>query len=244
MSEDALASRRSGQSGSKRMTSSDDYVLLRLAGLALLYLLYQTFIELLEIGGRSGSFVDGLSVKWFIGLMIYGMAAVIGGVLCATAVLQPHRLISFYDQRIGRRLPNWARWSIAAVLILLPSMMLLGEWGRHLTSPAFRMLLLSVSGIAAGLVVSPDAERSLPRIAMAFLLSASVFAVGKRLALLTDYPFKLFWSEGNRLWDYSLYFALERYQLAGEFELPSYMAPGRHGLWGLPYLIENGRSAM
>ena len=218
------------------MTSSDDYVLLRLAGLALLYLLYQAFIELLEIGGRSGSFVDGLSVKWFIGLMIYSVAAVIGGVLCARAVLQPHRLISFYDQRIARQLPNWARWPIAAGLILLPSL-LLGEWGKHLTSPAFRMLLLSTSGIAAGIIVSPDAERSVPRIAMAFLLSASVFAVGKRLALLTDYPFKLFWSEGNRIWDYSLYFALQRYQLAGEFQLPSYMAPGRHGLWGLPYLI-------
>ena len=237
MSENEVARQGSEQSGSKRGTLSDDHILLRLAGLALLYLLYQAFTELLEIGGRSGSFVDGLSVKWFIGLMVYSMGAVIGGVLCAAAVLQPHRLISFYDQRIGRRLPNWARWSIAAGLILLPSVLLLGEWGKHLTSPAFRMLLLSTSGIAAGLIVSPDAERSLPRIAMAFLVSASVFAVGKRLALLTDYPFKLFWSEGNRIWDYSLYFALERYQLAAEFQLPSYMAPGRHGLWGLPYLI-------
>ncbi len=237
MTEGAAAPPRSEQVGSKRVTSSDDYVLLRLAGLALLYLLYLAFTELLEIGGQSGSFVDGLSAKWFIGLMIYSTAAVIGGLLCAMTVIQPHRLISFYNQRIGRRLPNWARWSIAAGLILLPSVLLLGDWGKHLTSPAFRMLLLSTSGIAAGLIVSPDAERSLPRIAMAFLLSASVFAVGKRLALLTDYPFKLFWSEGNRLWDYSLYFALERYQLAGEFQLPSYMAPGRHGLWGLPYLI-------
>ena len=237
MSDDAFIRPRGEQSASKSMASGDDFVLLRLAGLGMLYLLYRAFTELLEIGSGSGSFVDGLSAKWFFGLTIYSVAAVIVGVICATAVLQPNRLVWFYDQGVVHRLPNWAKWPIAAGLILLPSVLLLGEWGKHLTTPAFRLLLLSSSAIVAGLLVSPDAERSLPRIAMAFLLSASVFAVGRRLALLTDYPLKLFWSEGNRLWDYSLYFALDRYEFSGEFKLPSFMAPGRHGLWGLPYLI-------
>lgn len=237
MSEDAVARPRGEQAASRSIASSDDYVLLRLAGLGMLYLFYRAFTELIEIGGGSGSFVAGLSAKWFFGVTIYSVAAVIGGVLCAAAVVQPNRLILFYDQGFFRRLPNWTRWAIAAGLVSLPSVLLLGEWGKHLTTPGFRILWLTSSGISAGLVVSPDAKRSLPRIAMAFLVSASVFAVAKNLVLLTDYPFKLFWSEGNRLWDYSLYFALDRYEFAGEFTLPSYMAPGRHGLWGLPYLI-------
>lgn len=237
MSDGEAARPRREQADPGKPSSSDDYVLLRLAGLGMLYLLYAAFTELLEIGTGSGSFVEGLSAKWFFGLTGYGAAAVIGGILCAAAVLHPNRLVSFYDQEIVHRLPVWARLAIAAGLVLLPSVLLLGEWGKHLTTPAFRILLLSSSGIAAGLIVSPDAERSLPRIAMALLVSASVFAVSRRLVLLTDYPFKLFWSEGNRLWDYSLYFALNRYEFASEFTLPSYMTPGRHGLWGLPYLI-------
>jgi hypothetical protein len=237
MTEDSAARPRHDDPPSDSVASSDSYVLLRLAGLGMLYLFYRAFVELVEIGNGSGSFVDGLSTKWFFGVTIYSVAAVIGGALCAAAVLQPSRLMSFYDHGVVRRLPNWARWATAAILVVLPSAILLGEWGKHLTTPAFRMLLLSTSGIAAGLIVSPNAERSLPRIAMAFLGSASVFAVAKRFVLLTDYPFKLFWSEGNRLWDYSLYFAAGRYEFAGEFTLPSYMALGRHGLWGLPYLI-------
>ncbi|MFQ5943724.1 MAG: hypothetical protein ACE5JF_09240 [Anaerolineales bacterium] len=237
MSEDAVASPSGEQVATARKALSDDYVLLRLAGLGMLYLFYRAFTELVEIGTGSGSFVGDLSTKWFIGLAGYGAAAIIGAIVCSAAVLQPHRLISFYDRGIVHQLPNGARWAIATALVLLPSALLLGEWGRHLTTPAFRTLLLSSSAIAAGLIVSPNAERLLPRIALAFIASATVFAVGKRLALLTDYPFKLFWSEGNRLWDYSLYYALDRYQLAGEFTLPTYMAPGRHGLWGLPYLL-------
>ena len=237
MTEDAAARPRRDDPPSNSVASSDSYVLLRLAGLGMLYLFYRAFVELVEIGNGSGSFVDGLSIKWFFGVTIYSVAAVFGSALCAAAVLQPSRLMSFYDHGVVPRLPNWARWAMVTVLVVLPSAILLGEWGKHLTTPAFRMLLLSSSGIAAGLIVSPNAERSLPRIAMAFLGSASVFAVAKRLALLTDYPFKLFWSEGNRLWDYSLYFVAGRYEFAGEFALPSYMALGRHGLWGLPYLI-------
>ena len=237
MSEEALARPSGGQAGFKSTPSSDDYVLFRLAGLGMLYLIYRAFTELIEIGSGSGSFVDSLSAKWFIGVAIYSVAALIGGVLCASAVLQPSRLISFYDRGIVRRLPNWASWMIAAGLVSLPSVLLLGQWGKHLATPGFRFLLLASSGISAGLIVSRGAQRSLSRIALAVLVSASVFAVARRLVLLTDYPFKLFWSEGNRLWDYSLYFALNRYKFAGDFALPSYMAPGRHGLWGLPYLI-------
>jgi hypothetical protein len=55
--------------------------------------------------------------------------------------------------------------------------------------------------------------------------------------LVTGYPFKLGWSEGNRLWDYSLYFGRDRYTLTEPFRYPSSLTPGRHGLWGLPFLI-------
>jgi hypothetical protein len=50
-------------------------------------------------------------------------------------------------------------------------------------------------------------------------------------------PFSLDWDEGNRLYDYSQYFAADRYLHAGPIDF-AYSSLGRHGLWGLPFLID------
>ncbi|NIM96089.1 MAG: hypothetical protein GTO18_20500, partial [Anaerolineales bacterium] len=68
-------------------------------------------------------------------------------------------------------------------------------------------------------------------------LSISILIAIHRLGQITDYPFGVGWSEGNRLWDYSLYFRRDLYTISGEFYYPTYLTPGRHGLWGLPFLF-------
>lgn len=59
---------------------------------------------------------------------------------------------------------------------------------------------------------------------------------GDYLQYAVNYPFSLHWSEGNRLYDYSLIFGKGLYQYDGNLSLP-YYAPGRYGLWGIWFLI-------
>lgn len=218
-----------------------DYELLRLSALGLMLLIYRAWNEFIGIGSGSGSLISGygFSPKWLAAAIGVGLIFVAVAVLCAWALLRPRTLLRLYARWIEDRLAVAGAWRyvFAAGLACLPSVALLGDWGKHLTTPAFRMTLMVLPGLLSGLVLSSRVKHAVGRVGLMILVTAAAFAVSKRLVQITDYPFKLFWSEGNRLWDYSLYFARDRYQIAGQFEFPSYLTPGRHGLWGLPFLI-------
>ena len=65
---------------------------------------------------------------------------------------------------------------------------------------------------------------------VAFLARSSLFVI--------DYPFSLSWSEGNRFYDYSLFFGESLYNYQGHIVSP-YVSPGRYGLWGILFLWQN-----
>jgi len=63
-------------------------------------------------------------------------------------------------------------------------------------------------------------------------------AVDGYLRLVVNYPFGLYWSEGNRLYDYSLVFGQSLYNYSGTIINP-YSSPGRYGLWGVMFLFKD-----
>ena len=56
---------------------------------------------------------------------------------------------------------------------------------------------------------------------------------------ITNYPFSIGWSEGNRMWDYSVLFGKSRYNFPQDQTIPAYIDIGRQSLWGLIYLLPN-----
>ena len=54
---------------------------------------------------------------------------------------------------------------------------------------------------------------------------------------VTNYPFSIGWSEGNRMWDYSVLFGRSRYDFPQDQTIPAYIDIGRQSLWGLIYLF-------
>ena len=212
---------------------------LRLMCALLLALLYLAGEDVFEIAIGNALYLGGDSVRWLVGSIGYFIAALALAGVCLWGIAAPSSLIGWYDRALAPRIVRLRsfRWVLAALVVLIPSIILLGIWGKSLTDAAFRILLLCLSAVAAGLLVSDDSTQAFPRIGLSLLVGASVYALAKRLILVTDYPFKLYWSEGNRLWDYSLYFLRSEYLVEGEFTFPTYLTPGRHGLWGLPFLI-------
>jgi hypothetical protein len=73
---------------------------------------------------------------------------------------------------------------------------------------------------------------------MGIVLVGSIFAFTERLTTVTTYPFSLTWSEGNRLYDYSVYIDNDRYIYPNELKIP-YSAAGRYILWGILFAIPN-----
>ncbi|OGW80366.1 MAG: hypothetical protein A3G33_10345 [Omnitrophica bacterium RIFCSPLOWO2_12_FULL_44_17] len=60
----------------------------------------------------------------------------------------------------------------------------------------------------------------------------------QRFQWVTDYPFSLYWSEGNRLYDYSIYFMADKYIANSRPVLP-WFSPGRYLTWGILFLLPN-----
>lgn len=133
------------------------------------------------------------------------------------------------------------RFSILLLVILsltLPPFVLLwARFGDYFSSPAIRVFFLVFSGLLTATLISCRGDHlpDIYELAFGFLAAASVFYACSQLVGITNFPFSLFWSEGNRLYDYSLIFGSSRYIYPAKIPLRDDI--GRQLLWGLPYLI-------
>jgi len=73
--------------------------------------------------------------------------------------------------------------------------------------------------------------------AVSLLLVATVFNLGADFTWVRSYPFPFSWSEGNRLWDYSILFGRNLYNYPTDQPIFAFIDRGRQSLWGLPFLI-------
>lgn len=54
---------------------------------------------------------------------------------------------------------------------------------------------------------------------------------------VSGYPFSIGWSEGNRMWDYSVLFGRKLYNFPADQTIPAYIDIGRQSLWGAVFLL-------
>jgi len=189
-------------------------------------------------GTGNGEFLGAFSLKWGIGLIGYGLIAACVVALCGYGFIRPIQMmgrIERLEDRLGQL--KIASWLIVVGLVLFPLFLFLSPWGWRFNLPYFRVMLLVCFSIVSGIVLPQKRSGWLERSALMILLSATLLLIVQQFILVTDYPFATSWSEGNRLWDYSLYFARDLYIFNEPFTYPTYLTPGRHGLWGLPFLF-------
>lgn len=129
------------------------------------------------------------------------------------------------------------RWFFFLLLSAAPTWLFLGPFSEYFTIPIFRFVVYLMIGVSAAAFIQTRDRKPVASLALGILIPAFMFILFQKVQYITDYPFSLGWSEGNRLWDYSLYFGLSRYTISGDPGLPTYLAPGRHALWGIPFLF-------
>jgi hypothetical protein len=175
---------------------------------------------------------------FWIGLALAAIAW-LGVLRYAWLGVTPRRLVHPFV-RLHRRIPGVARMALAAVLLLFPTYLFLftpvGNYDLHYWARFGTLLIFAF--LAAG-VLFPARLGSSGLLVWAgmVLVAGSVFAACFWLNKVTNYPFSLSWSEGNRLWDYSMLFGRGRYQIVGEDPVFSFISAGRQLLWGLPFVF-------
>lgn len=141
----------------------------------------------------------------------------------------------------SRSTVRWLFGVIAAAAVVTPAWLLLyTPLGEILSGPFFRCLLWLVSSLTAAVCLTPSKSALITPVAAAlgFGLSGFVHLLAEKLSMVTDYPFLLIWSEGNRFYDYSVYLGSNRYLYPGQLSIP-YYAPGRYLLWGILFALPN-----
>jgi len=190
-------------------------------------------------GNRIGEF----SLKWAVGFILFAALLLFLLALLGFFLWQPHKLAPFAAFLIALRQKNLAlRWLLAFVLLFLPVYFLQYTlWGLVFHDFTFRLFIgLSLIFLLAILLTRDEKHLISWQAAWtSTLLAAASFSLASVFSHVSAYPFNLYWSDGNRLWDYSIMFGRERYLYPVDQPIEAFISSGRQFLWGLPFLIPN-----
>lgn len=150
--------------------------------------------------------------------------------------------ILHYSQDFAGRWPVWARWFLAVGLtVLLPVVMFFGPTAYELTGIWIQLAILMTVAGAANFMVNPRISLVdwIHKYFVSIILVSVVYFSGSLLTGANSYPFSIGWSDGNRLWDFSVHIGADRYLVPEGVTLRAFVSPFREMLNGLVYFIPN-----
>ncbi len=145
-------------------------------------------------------------------------------------------------QNLLESAPFYARLATGLLLACLPAYLFIySAFGLYEFTLWFRLGVLIGAALAITFILQPrlTSLNWLLFLAAAVGVAASLFAAASWVSRVVDYPFTLSWSEGNRLWDYSVAFASSRYLNPTVTPIFTFISSGRQFLWALAFLVPN-----
>ena len=205
-------------------------------------LLTDACLEVNRVAWGTGVWLGEYSPKWgigFFGLLLFCIGLL---TLTVTATWRPGALrgLTFRLARLRAAL-GFVRWVLALFLVSVPVWLFqYSDLGVVFTGVPLRLVIwLTTAGAAAFLFGRDDVFISWSHLLAAALLSGAAIAAAISLVGVSSYPFSLGWSEGNRLWDYSILFGRSRYIYPAGQNLSPFLEIGRQFVGGLPFLYSN-----
>jgi hypothetical protein len=134
---------------------------------------------------------------------------------------------------------GWLRWMLAGAIGLLGSTFFLISYSQIFSGGYLRWFLaLTIYGAAAW-TTTVDEKKSIDfnSLIISLIVTGTMFSLGESFQSAVNYPFSLGWSEGNRIWDYSVLYGRRLYIFPADQNIPAYIDKGRQSLWGLPFLL-------
>ncbi|MCC7117866.1 MAG: hypothetical protein IT310_05015 [Anaerolineales bacterium] len=206
------------------------------------FLLYRAALEFYNIASGTGHGWSAFSPTW--GLLYLGF-------LFFCAVLFVALALFFWKNNLFTPALEYAiefkskhptlRWFLWFLVLAAPIYFFqYTPWGVAFQKPYLRVLVwvLMVGGLT---VLSSPGKRltTWNQFLVSLIVTASLFSIFATLKEVTSYPFSLGWSEGNRLWDYSVMFGRDAYLYPKDKPIPVLLDKGRQFVGGLPFLLPN-----
>ena len=198
-------------------------------------------VEFTRVAWGTGIWLGQLSFSWALALVLFIGFCIVCVVLVGIALRAPQRLEGAFRRAASvRDRFSTLRWILAAAILLFPVFLLqYSFWGIVLHGPFLRLLLAGLSSVVLGwlLTKNPQGMISWPAALTALVLVSGTYTFFTPLLEVTDYPFSLGWSEGNRLWDYSVLFGRDIYNYPSDLPIHVFLETGRQFVGGLPFLL-------
>ena len=137
---------------------------------------------------------------------------------------------------------GWLNSIFAFLLVAWPAWVLLySQFSVVLDEFSIKLYFFVVAVVIGSFFLEVDRKKIITWQAMikSIILFGTVFLFALMFVPVTDYPLSLTWSEGNRIWDYSVLFGRDLYIFPPEEPFNPYIELGRQFLWGLPFLLPN-----
>lgn len=199
-------------------------------------------IEFYNVAWGTGKAVGLFSPKWLALFAVFVLLCIALYAGIGIAVLDRRRFAPVIQPLAAlRNKLSILRWLFIAAILILPSWFLQRTmWGIVFDGVYFRLLLWAFSVfLLSSFIARGDSLIEWKPLLAALILASSAFTVAVSLQGVTDYPFSLGWSEGNRIWDYSMRFGRDRYGIADNQDIYVLLDLGRMTVGGLPFLIPN-----
>ncbi len=195
------------------------------------------------IAWGTGTWLGEFSLKWAVGFFFVILFLFILLVLLWFSLWHPQKTVSLTASLIAwRQKTHPFGWLLTLFFLALPVYFLQYTlWGLVFSNLSFRIFIWLGSIFSIAFLLTSDERRFLSWQALlsAALLSSASFSLASVFSNVSSYPFNLYWSDGNRLWDYSLMFGRARYNYPANQPIEAFISSGRQFLWGLPFLIPN-----
>lgn len=180
----------------------------------------------------------------FIGFVVLAGLIWFGGMLQEFGVIQ----IDFQQKKkqldkartLILHLPRWVRIALGVTISAMPTWILLFITFKYAVIGFYlRLSLLIFAAIIVSFLWQPSNNKGgwEHSIFTSILLVSSIYFVGNHITLVSPYPFSIGWSEGNRLWDYSVWLGIDRYLLSADREIEAFISNGKLWISGFPFII-------
>ena len=206
------------------------------------YILIRACTEFYNIAWGSGDWLGEFSLKWGAGFFVFTLFCVLSWVAAVFHFWERNVFVGWAKRIIlFREKSGLFRWLVALILLVFPVWFLqYTPWGVVFKGLYFRIFLWIY--VTFGLAVFLQSGEQLvkwPSLLAALLLTSSAFSIAAALIGVVDYPFSLGWSEGNRLWDYSVLFGRNLYNYPANRAIYSLTDVGRQFVGGFPFLFSD-----
>jgi len=206
----------------------------------IVFLVTKSCLGFQGIAFGTGTMLGGYSMKWGSAFVIYIAVCIFMVVLSTLALWKWERLQRIIEKMIVfRERLGSARWLPALAVFISPVWLFqYTAWGLVFSDVYIRLLIwcLIIPAIAF-FIKKGNTLFGWPEFLATLLLTSSEFVIAVPLMNVTDSPFSLGWSEGNRIWDYSIMFGRHLYNYPVDKEIFVLLDVGRQFVGGLPFII-------